>query len=723
MASSASNLSQKEKEFIELLRKERDLKIGDRSATDWLNALRQQFAPKPSYSAATKNLSGEESKLFNAYTDKTSNQLIDFVKDTKKNVVDSFAASQKIIEFQSKQYRADLEQLNKTLDENNKKSNKEIQDLVGQFEKYTEDLAKQKLNEKRQGVEILPNALSEGVSKQQKAWGEIFDFFSKTKEDIAKKFVPSEDKGLFTYGSQRNKSAAPEPVLAEPITVEPIFPEPEEQKQLPYKNPEEQKQLPYNGPRALLPYKNPEDVEVMPAEQRKALPAPSNETVIDVETVNPAPKNQKLLPYGDTKDAIIIVDELKRVENAIKLLPAQLDKNSIKIAEKVIELNEEEKPIGEDKDKNSHDVTEIKEVSDEVSVSLTSPVVKSLDSNFEKLVKEVKKLSIGKGEAREEGGVLDDLIGDNKKGIFDKARSLGKKGLNVGKNALRGTGNLVSGGIEAATGGAGIMGLLGTEVGSIGALGAGAVASSVALGAGALAGGAYAGYQLEEKYGAGTKILEAFNIMEAGDAKEKELNIDGYNAALQQINQMPPSTQRRIAKMQLDLNTLKNEAKNTTGEEKAQKTLLISRVEKSIEKLTAQQENEKKAIENAIKAPETAEPLGSFTTTPTISPSTTTPVESPIIKAELPEKIVPVPEIPNASPVKTGEDMLKGVEKGLIGTELTTVNDNLEKLVKLMAEKDMGTTVIAGNKTEKSNVASNYSSSRVLSLRDQLRPA
>jgi hypothetical protein len=175
--------------------------------------------------------------------------------------------------------------------------------------------------------------------------------------------------------------------------------------------------------------------------------------------------------------------------------------------------------------------------------------------------------------------------------------------------------------------------------------------------------------------------------------------------------------------MKLDLETLKSEAEKATGEDKAQKTFLIKRVEKSIEKLTFQQEEEKKAVENSQKAPETAETKTPSATIPVILPNTTAPVESSVIKAELPEKIIPAPEIPNTSPVKTGEDMLKGVEKGLIGTELTAVNDNLEKLFKMMLEKEMGTTVIAGNKKESSNIASNYSSSRVLSLRDQLRPA
>lgn len=718
MASDASNLSNKEREFIDLLRKEKDPKVESRSAADWLNALRQQFAPKPNYSSATSNLNKEEFKIGSSYIEKTSAQLADFVKETKQNVLDSFAASQKIIEFQSKQYRADLEELNNTLDENNKKSKQDIESLVKQFKNYNEDLVREKLREKRPGVEVLPNALTEGISKQQKAWGEIFDFFRKTKEDVVNKFVPSEDKGLFSYGSRRNPpSSVPpqttpiEPIPAEPIPAEPFIPE------------NEQKLLPYRGPRALLPYKNPEQIEDRPPVQRKALPAPSDDNFIDVETVNTSPK---LLPYGgNNKDAIIIVDELKRVESSIKLLPEKLEDSNVKLAEKVIQLNEEEKPIGDKKDSNIQDATEIKEVSDDVSKSLTSPVIKSLDSNFEKLVKEVKRLRSGTGEANEEqGGMLDDLLGDNKKGIFNKARSLGKKGLNVGKNLMRGTGNLISSGVEAATGGAGVLGLLGTEVGSIGALGAGAVASSLALGAGAIAGGGYVGYQLEEKYGAGTKILEQFNILDSKDSKEKEQAIDEYNSKLTEINEIPSGPKRRLAKMQLDLITLKKEAESATGEEKAQKNLLISRVEKSIEKLTAQQEKEAKAVEAAIKAPEPTVP---DTTVPPAAPPTTTgpAVTEPAtqIKAEIPEKVEPKIELPAAVPTKTGEDLLKGVEKGLLGTELTTVNDNLEKLLKVMIEKDMGTTVIAGDKAEKVNAVANYTSSRVLSLRDQLRPA
>jgi len=151
--------------------------------------------------------------------------------------------------------------------------------------------------------------------------------------------------------------------------------------------------------------------------------------------------------------------------------------------------------------------------------------------------------------------------------------------------------------------------------------------------------------------------------------------------------------------------------------------MLIKRLENNLEKIKTQKALEKKAAE--VKIQESSISKDTKTSSSAISafPSPISSISTSSVIADV-KKTSISPETPNngAGLRLDGDSLLKGVEKGKVGTELATINENLKRLIAVMVEKDMGTTVIASASKPAPN-NTNYNSSRVLSLRDQLRPA
>ena len=176
--------------------------------------------------------------------------------------------------------------------------------------------------------------------------------------------------------------------------------------------------------------------------------------------------------------------------------------------------------------------------------NISTPVKKTLTDSFVDAIREIMapmanqatQKAIGDGttkpKKKEKDGSIIDVDDLNNLGFFKKAaRGIGK--------AARGVGRF-------ATGGVGLGGLLGTNVGAIGSLGAGAVLTSTALAAGTAYGGFKAGEALEENFGLGTKTLEAVGVNKKENEIEKAQ--DELNGKLQEAAKIKDPTQKRVAR-------------------------------------------------------------------------------------------------------------------------------------------------------------------------------
>ena len=270
----------------------------------------------------------------------------------------------------------------------------------------------------------------------------------------------------------------------------------------------------------------------------------------------------------------------------------------------------------------------------------------------------------------EESGPIIDVDDLNKLGFFKRAgRFLGKAGRGIG-SAARGLSNI-------ATGGAGIGGLLGTNVGAIGSLGAGAVVTSGALAAGTAYTGYKAGNYLEDEFGLGTKGLEAVGVNK--ETNKLEETQEELNRNLQEVSKIKDPRERRIAYFETQLETLEKQKTIQSGDEKAQTEHMITVVKGKLEKLKNQPE--------AKPAPATT-----TATTPEISAAVNTGAAA--ISAATAVPVVGAPSVPTVpTNIPQSKDVTPELNTNNKLTEQT--NQILGELVKVMAGKDYNPSTIA----------------------------
>lgn len=283
-----------------------------------------------------------------------------------------------------------------------------------------------------------------------------------------------------------------------------------------------------------------------------------------------------------------------------------------------------------------------------------------------------------KKEKEKESGSIIDVEDLNKLGFFKKAaRGIGK----VAKGAARGAGQLARGAGSLATGGLGLKGLLGAKVlgtgsGTILGAGAGAVLTSTALAAGTYYGGKKFGEFLEEKYGAGTKTLEAIGVNKKENEMEKAQ--DELNGKLQEAAKIKDPTQKRIAFFEAQLENLEQQKTLQSGDEKAQTEKMITVVKTKLEKLRNPPKLESSKSESKTTVPET-------TATPGATPAAPSVDASKVVQniSNMPAVTAKAPQPKDVTPELNTNNQL---------TEQT--NQKLDTLIKVMAGKDYGTTSV-----------------------------
>jgi hypothetical protein len=304
--------------------------------------------------------------------------------------------------------------------------------------------------------------------------------------------------------------------------------------------------------------------------------------------------------------------------------------------------------------------------------------------------------ALGKPEKKEKegGSIIDvediiDLIPKGKKGFFKKTA---QRGRIAAKKAARGIGKAARGLSRVATGGVGIGGLLGTNVGAIGSLGAGAVATSGLLAAGTVYGGYKAGEALEENFGLGTKAIEAVGVNKETNQLEKTQ--EDLNSKLQDVSKIKDPNERRIAYFEAQLDTLEKQKTIQSGDEKAQTEHMITVVKGKLEKLKTLPKVEPAPTAKPASTPEigaaanVAPAIVAAVTAATpeigaaanVAPAATA---SPIAGASMPTITANIPQPKDVSPELNTNNKL---------TEQT--NQILGDLVKVMAGKDYNPTSI-----------------------------
>ena len=265
--------------------------------------------------------------------------------------------------------------------------------------------------------------------------------------------------------------------------------------------------------------------------------------------------------------------------------------------------------------------------------------------------------ALGKpGKEKEEGPIIDvddiiDLIPKGKKGFFKKTA---QRGRIAAKKAARGLGRAAQGISRVATGGVGIGGLLGTNVGAIGSLGAGAVATSGILAAGTAYGGYKAGEALEENFGLGTKGLEAVGVNKETNQLEKTQ--EGLNSKLQEVSKIKDPNEKRIAYFEAQLETLDKQKSIQSGDEKVQTEHMITVVKGKLEKLKTSTKPESVPATKSVPAiisntiPEIGgavniQPATNPAATPEPSAINVSPVTSPVATAAPVQGVSTLPTI------------------------------------------------------------------------------
>ena len=294
----------------------------------------------------------------------------------------------------------------------------------------------------------------------------------------------------------------------------------------------------------------------------------------------------------------------------------------------------------------------------------------------------VKALGKPEKKEKEDDSIIDvediiDLIPKGKKGFFKKTA---QRGRIAAKKAARGLGKargaITRGASRVPLGGSLTGGLtLGTNLGAIGSMGAGAIATTGLLAAGT----AYAGYKggeaLEENFGLGTKAIEAVGVNKETNQLEKTQ--EDLNSKLQEVSKIKDPNERRVAYFEAQLDTLEKQKTIQSGDEKAQTERMITVVKGKLEKL----KNPPKVEPVPVSIPEIgAAATPAIGVTPNVATAATA---SPMAGASMPTITANIPQPKDVSPELNTNNKL---------TEQT--NQILGDLVKVMAGKDYNPTSI-----------------------------
>ena len=319
----------------------------------------------------------------------------------------------------------------------------------------------------------------------------------------------------------------------------------------------------------------------------------------------------------------------------------------------------------------------------------------ALRDNQKDLVKAIGEGGKGKGKGKgkdEDGSIIDvedltDLIpkGKGKKGFFKKAA---QRGRIAAKRAARGLGKargaITRGASRVPLGGSLTGGLtLGTNVGAIGSMGAGAIATTGLLAAGTAYAGWEVGQALEENFGVGTKALEAVGVNKKENQLEKAQ--DELNDKLKEASAIQDPNKRKIAYFEAQLDNLEKQKTIQSGDEKTQTEKMITVVKSKIEKL-------KNPPEVKQAAAPVAPAVGAVATAaiPTATPSVT--VEAPKIEAA--KAIEGVPTIPNITAnIPQPKDVSPELNTNNQLTQQT--NQILGEIAKVLAGKDLNPSALA----------------------------
>ena len=193
------------------------------------------------------------------------------------------------------------------------------------------------------------------------------------------------------------------------------------------------------------------------------------------------------------------------------------------------------------------------------------------------------------------GNLIKNVLRYGKQGVqgaMRLARGGGRLALQGGRMAAQGIGQAAGAATSYLTGGLGVTGLATTNVGAIGSLGAGAVAGAALAGVGAAAGGAYLGYKLEEKFGLGTKALEAVGVNSTTNKREA-IN-EETNEKLAEVQNIENPLDKKIAFFTVQLEDLLKQQPLLKGDEKKQNESMVQKVQERLKKLQAQKEEESK---------------------------------------------------------------------------------------------------------------------------------
>jgi len=283
-----------------------------------------------------------------------------------------------------------------------------------------------------------------------------------------------------------------------------------------------------------------------------------------------------------------------------------------------------------------------------------------------------------KSKEKNQGPVIDtdDL---NNLGFFKKAgRFLSKArgGItNLAKRVPAGAGGLT----------------LGTNVGAISSMGAGAVASAAALGIGTFYAGKKFGNYLEDEYGVGSKALEAVGANKK--KKQQEDLQEESNKNLQEVSKIKDPNERRIKYFETQLETLEKQKTIQSGDEKAQTERMITVVKGKLEKLKNPPKVEPAPVP-ALKV-ETAPEIGSSSTPgPVTMPSVTVnPAITEVKTAEAQKAVQGASSLPTVTAnIPQPKDVTPELNTNNQLTQQT--NQILGELLKTMAGKDYNPTSV-----------------------------
>lgn len=294
----------------------------------------------------------------------------------------------------------------------------------------------------------------------------------------------------------------------------------------------------------------------------------------------------------------------------------------------------------------------------------------------------VKALGKPEKKEKEDDSIIDvediiDLIPKGKKGFFKKTA---QRGRIAAKKAARGLGKargaITRGASRVPLGGSLTGGLtLGTNVGAIGGMGAGAIATTALLAAGT----AYAGYKggeaLEENFGLGTKAIEAVGVNKETNQLEKTQ--EDLNSKLQDVSKIKDPNERRVAYFEAQLDTLEKQKTIQSGDEKSRTERMITVVKGKLEKIKNPPKVESAPATKPVSTPEIS--AAANVAPAAISAATA----SPVVGASMPTITANIPQPKDVSPELNTNNKL---------TEQT--NQILGDLVKVMAGKDYNPTSI-----------------------------